>query len=223
MQKTIEEMTIAELTAFIQVKKRLAKQAPKLRKERAEILARIQQIEKQLAAVGPVRGGRKKTAMAKIEKTAPTGKRQKGVKAAILDVIGMEPVGADDVVSALERKKLIVNKKTLMVTLSKLSQQGLISRSGRGLYCRSGKVMAEKTTAAKPEAKKVTRTVKGGKSAKQQVLDFLGKTKDLHKTTEIKKALPGVKSQYLYNLLGKLKADGVVVHENGMWGLKLAK
>jgi len=294
MAQTIEQMTIGELMAVIRQKKQLAKQAPKLRKERAELLARLKQIDDQLAAAGPGRGARKKTAMAKVKKAVTTGKRQKGVKAAVLAVIGSKPVGAEAVAAALEERKFVVNKKTLMVMLSKLASKGEIKRAERGLYCCAGKAAltatepqeaaeqdketdktvthriqdflekakapascndihkaipdatpgyiynllnaltkakkvthengawsVAKATTAKPIAGKATRATKRGKSVKQQVLDYLGKTKDLHRASEIRKALPRVNPRYMYNLLGELKKSGVITHENGMWGMNL--
>ena len=74
-------------------------------------------------------------------------------------------------------------------------------------------------TPIKPVAKPA---VPKPKPVKQLILDFLGESKEPKKTAEIRKALPAaIKAATVYNVLGELKKSGAVVHENGMYGVKL--
>ena len=66
MAKTIDNMTIGELERAIRQKRSLAKKAPKLRQERATILARLKEIDEHLAALGPSRAGRKPKATKRV-------------------------------------------------------------------------------------------------------------------------------------------------------------
>jgi len=211
MTKTIEQMTITEIAALIRKKRRLAKQTPKLRKERAKILERVEQIDKLLTTAGPVRGQRlQKKALVKVK----AKKRGRTAASQILEFLSERagvPSKATEIADAMK-----LNINTVRPTLSKLARSGKVE-AGQSMYWMGGKKAATKKT----ETRESTTAPKGGKSVKQRILDFLGKSKDLHKTAEIRKALPGVRSQYIYNVLGKLKKDGAIVHENGTWGIRL--
>ena len=173
MPKTIEEMTIGELEAAIKEKRRLAKKAPKLRKERAAIIDRLNKIDAQLALIG----GRK---------------------------VANGPA-ADKPAAKVVKKT--VSKKAAKKPVKKAAAKPAKKKSAK---------KPAKEAAPKPKA------TNKGKSVKQLILDFLGESKDLRKTAEIRKALPAdAKSKTVYNTLGKLKKSGAVVHENGMYGVKL--
>ena len=170
MPKTVDEMTIGELQAVINEKRRLAKKAPKLRKERTALLAKIEKIDAQLAMIGSKKVADKPAARETDKKAASkakaTGKRQRGVKDAIVAAVGKEPMTIAAIVAAMEAKGLKVSGGSLSAQLTKLVQDGLISRAGRGRYCSApvkptGKEKVVKKAAKKPAAKKsAKKTVK---------------------------------------------------------------
>jgi len=244
MEKTIDQMTIGELEKVIRERRRLAEKAPKLREEQKKILARLAEIEKQLAAVGQGGGRRpatkaaekapKKAAMRVAKPMAKAaGKRQKGVTEAVIAVVGEKPMTIAKIMAAMAAKGFTVNKRTFSVTLAKLGRDGRVAKAGRGLYCMAGKKTSTaeapareprkkataKGAAKKRTAPKPTRTAgKAGKSVKQRIVEFLQKSDDLRKAAEICKAFPDVKAGYVYNVLNSLKKDGRVTHKNGKWG-----
>ncbi len=197
MPKTVEEMTIGQLEAALNKKRRLAKKAPKLRKERAALLAKLDKIDAQLAMVA-----------------ADKPAAKKAVKKPAAKKIAEKPAARKPV------------KKTAKKVAKKQTAKKAVKKS---VAKKAVKPVTAKKTVKKVAAKPVKQVAKPaapkpkkGKPVKQLILDFLGKSKDLHKTAEIRKALPAdVKAGTVYNVLGELKKSGSVVHENGMWGIKL--
>jgi len=163
MAKAIEELTIAELQRIIKVKRRMARKAPALRKERAKLRERLAEIEKELAIAGlrrgrgaakkgPGRNGRRRAAVrGRIAKAAPkvktavrrgklvavAGRRlpRGSVQNAILSVLGAEQMSPAAVSKAIERTLISgVSPKSVVVSMDKLRRQGKILRIGRALY-----------------------------------------------------------------------------------------
>lgn len=220
MPKTIEEMTISEIEALVRRKRRAARKAPRLRQEQAKILARLKEIDEFLAAAGFARGRRSQAkSAAKAPVKAKAGKRGETAVSRILEFLSDKGGAAPRPTEMADA--LGININTIRPTLSKLVKAGRVE-TDQGVYW----VDEKKAPMPAPERRKTgtrraRRAVKGGNSVKQRLLDYLGKTNDLHRTAEIRKALPGVKPQYMYNLLGGLKKEGMIVHENGLWGMRL--
>ncbi|MCX7049110.1 MAG: hypothetical protein NTX50_26945 [Candidatus Sumerlaeota bacterium] len=222
MMKTVGDLTIAEMVEVLSYNRSLQKITPKLLKDLRRLIARLEEIN-DLPVTDDVapKANRQAKAAKKAGRKARGKRRGKAAATRIVEFLTEKTGAAAKVSEIAATLNLDINKAR--TTLSRLAKDGKIE-TDQGVYWIDEK-KAPNTPKPVDEPKikkgKVNATKKSGKTAKQLLLEFLGQTNDLHPVAEVIKSLPALRPQYIYNLLNMLKKEGVIIHENGKWGMKL--